>query len=371
MVRKRNKQKIADLYLEYVDGQLSEDELQEVEGYKQNDASFKQQWKSLEKIWNAEPVVSKAQFSSGQAFNKLKPKLRKQYHARQLKRSLHTYRWFVQVAAVLIAVLCLAVAIRFITQDTREPNSPTIPKHRNEVESIAKTTDQKEQKKWFHYQTRSGERKNIKLPDGTTVQLNGQSSLAYLSNSYGNTTRTVTLKGEAFFQVTKDAMHPFIVKTTDGLQAKVLGTRFNVMTNTIGQVKVSLLEGHVQISSPKQKGDVLLKPGEQACYKNNQGVKVTNFDPAVVTAWRNGNLYFNESSLADVGAALQRHFGKKIEIEANLANHRITGEFKEKTIDEIVKNIAFVTRCKSFFSKDSTEIYLWINKKSPHKVWRQ
>jgi ferric-dicitrate binding protein FerR (iron transport regulator) len=359
MVRKKNKQKIEDLYLEYIDGQLSEDELQEINGYKQNDASFKQQWKSLEKIWNAEPVVSKAQFSPDKAFNKLKPKLRKQYNARLFKRSSHTDSWSVLVAAVLIAVLCLAVAIRFITRDTWEPNSPTIPKHRKEVEFIAKTTNQKEQKKWLHYQTHSGERKNIKLPDGTTVQLNGQSSLAYLSNSYGNGTRTVTLTGEAFFQVTKDATHPFIVKTTDGLQTKVLGTKFNVMTNTIGQVKVSLLEGRVQISSPKQKGDVLLKPGEQACYKNNQGIEVTNFDAAVVTAWRNGNLYFNESSLADVGAALQRHFGKKIKIEATLVNHRITGEFKEKTIDEIIKNIAFVTRCKCFFSKDSTKIYLW------------
>ena len=72
----------------------------------------------------------------------------------------------------------------------------------------------------------NGEKQVITMSDSTTVILNSGSVLIYPEN-FGADEREVYLTGEAIFDVTKDASHPFIVKTSD-FSIKVLGTLFNV-----------------------------------------------------------------------------------------------------------------------------------------------
>jgi ferric-dicitrate binding protein FerR (iron transport regulator) len=66
------------------------------------------------------------------------------------------------------------------------------------------------------------------LPDGSRVWLNNASVLRY-PVAFTGTDRTVELAGEAYFEVARDAAHPFRVKVQDGATVEVLGTSFNIM----------------------------------------------------------------------------------------------------------------------------------------------
>lgn len=89
----------------------------------------------------------------------------------------------------------------------------------------------------------------ITLPDRTKVTLNRYSSLTY-PDRFKADRREVQLQGEAYFEVEKDTLHPFIVKA-DPVEVEVLGTHFNVEAYPgDAEVKTTLLEGSVAVSAP-------------------------------------------------------------------------------------------------------------------------
>lgn len=118
-------------------------------------------------------------------------------------------------------------------------------------------------------QTKKGSKTNLTLPDGSKVWINADSKLTY-DESFGKTTRDVTLVGEAFFEVAKDKARPFIVHTK-AMNIKVLGTVFNVrayLDETTTQT--SLLEGLVDVYL-NQNGNkkISLNPNEKIIIHNN------------------------------------------------------------------------------------------------------
>lgn len=101
------------------------------------------------------------------------------------------------------------------------------------------------------------------LSDGTKVFLNADSELEYPVEFTGEK-RVVDLKGEAYFEVKKDSLHPFIVRI-NGAEVTVLGTSFNVNTyGDDGHVYTTLVNGVVQVSSKKNGQEEVLKPGMQS-----------------------------------------------------------------------------------------------------------
>src|SRR5690606_12033167 len=130
------------------------------------------------------------------------------------------------------------------------------------------------------------------LSDGTKVWLNAGSSLKYPLHFSGDQ-RLVTLKGEAYFDVSHNAKQPFIVNV-NGTQIKVLGTQFNV--NAYNRVTATLVEGSVAISNAS--GLQLLKPGEEARVGKNITLHPADIDK--VTAWKNGYFYFKSDNIVDI-----------------------------------------------------------------------
>lgn len=115
----------------------------------------------------------------------------------------------------------------------------------------------------------AGSRTNIVLPDGTEVSLNAGSVLRY-HRGFGIRERNVTLDGEGYFKVAKNAEVPFFVKTND-VQVQVVGTVFNVRAyDDDNYVMVSLLEGRVNLSASAN-SVMKLFPNEQALYNKNTG----------------------------------------------------------------------------------------------------
>lgn len=103
------------------------------------------------------------------------------------------------------------------------------------------------------------------LPDSSKAFLNKNSKLSYPSLFAAN--RSVTLSGEAFFEVRHDSLHPFVVHTS-GTLVRVLGTSFNVRENADGEVFVGVLSGKVVFSSDKWPRDstVVLKAGDSGTF---------------------------------------------------------------------------------------------------------
>lgn len=102
----------------------------------------------------------------------------------------------------------------------------------------------------------------INLPDGTRVWLNENTQIEYPSK-FSDDQRTVTLKGEAFFEVKHDQSRPFII-SSGAIKTTVLGTSFNVKAYTDIQPEVSVRTGKVKVESTKN--TVLLERGEKATY---------------------------------------------------------------------------------------------------------
>ena len=121
----------------------------------------------------------------------------------------------------------------------------------------------------------------VKLPDGSSVWLNAASSLTYPIAFSNGKKRIVELKGEAYFEVAKDKLHPFVVKTARQ-EVEVLGTSFNINSYLDEPtVKTTLLEGNVRVSADGLPAKVLV-PDEQAVLSNNEiSILRVIFNPSV------------------------------------------------------------------------------------------
>lgn len=149
----------------------------------------------------------------------------------------------------------------------------------------------------------------ITLSDGTKIYLNSQSKLTYPVSFKGKKVREVYMEGEAYLQVEPNPSCPFIVKSSR-LQAKVLGTSFNVKDYPDEQTfGVVLVEGKLQVNH--ESGDqILLSPGEEVYGDEDSGTfgKRRGADIEGSTAWMHELLYFNNRTLEDIAKDLERRY---------------------------------------------------------------
>lgn len=159
--------------------------------------------------------------------------------------------------------------------------------------------------------TTGGQQYQLILPDRSKVWLNAASSIKYPSSFAALKNRVIELNGEAYFEVAKDKMHPFIVKTAQQ-EVEVLGTHFNIYAYNNGEeTKTTLLEGSVQLN-----GGILLKPNEQGTSSaNGISVKVVNANDAI--AWKQGDFIFKNQELTTTMRQIARWYNVAIIYEPN------------------------------------------------------
>lgn len=171
------------------------------------------------------------------------------------------------------------------------------------------------------------------------MTLNHFSSLTYPEKFKGKH-REVGLKGEAYFEVTKNQEHSFIVQT-ESVNVEVLGTHFNVESYPEDpEVKTTLLEGSVVVSNKANSVRMVLKPNESAIYnkvKKSMTLEVSD-RAAEEIAWRNGELVFSNLPLQEIARQLSNTFGVNISIaDKALQNYRITARFSDgEGLDQIL-----------------------------------
>ncbi|GAE16078.1 FecR family protein [Bacteroides pyogenes] len=179
----------------------------------------------------------------------------------------------------------------------------------------------------------------VHLPDGTKVTLNHHSSLSYPKH-FKRKNRTVTLTGEAFFDVKKDKRHPFIVET-EAIRVQVLGTLFNINAYKNNScIETTLLEGSVAVGNREKTDCLILKPNEKAIYNKVGGRLIRKIaeNSAIDIAWIHGELIFESTPLKEIIQELGNRFNVDIVIaDTAIQNYRITARFpNEETLETIL-----------------------------------
>ena len=216
--------------------------------------------------------------------------------------------------------------------------------------------------------TKTGDRRKMLLPDGTQVWLNAESKLEF-NEGYGKTNRSVTLSGEAYFDVVKNVDLPFTIETNK-IHIKVTGTAFNVKAYPGEKVsETSLIRGRVEVTvnaRPDEK--YILKPNEKLVIRDEEEVKTSaasadkrttqepliqlgyvNFlgtdSAAVETSWVYDRLVFDEETMANIAQKLNRWYGVNIDItDPLLADQKLTYTIRKETITQALNNMQYALR---------------------------
>lgn len=232
---------------------------------------------------------------------------------------------------------------------------------------------------WINFENDSGITKTIELADQSTVMLEPFSTLKY-PTVFGGSQRMVFLKGEAFFDIARDTMKPFMVYANKTI-TKVLGTSFRV-TAYEGQeeVEVDVKSGKVavyaQVASeklPKEKKQMVVqtdekmfipRPDKKLEVTPNQRVvfdakasdmirMVTELPQVIAKLETLPKFKFENDSVVKVFEALEIAYGIDFQFdEQNLANCLITTELNDEPLFEKL-NIICIALDLKFKEKDA------------------
>jgi transmembrane sensor len=229
-------------------------------------------------------------------------------------------RYFYRAAAVILVILSVAI-YRFNLQPI-ETSADTSP-----VPVIQKVNP-------------PGQKSRVHLPDGSIVWLNAESELQF-PQEFDSLSRIVQLSGEAFFEVAKDPKRPFTVETGD-LKTTAIGTTFNIKAyQDQDYVQVALASGKVKVSS-NEANALYLNPGNCIEYnKDDQHLKLVEYDISVATCWKDGVLLFKEADFHSIIQELERWYGVTIQV-INKPRQDITfsGKFTNEYLGNVLKSMS-------------------------------
>ncbi len=312
-----------DLLVKFITGQCSVGEISEVEQWLAGSPENQNHFDELEATW---VLSSKSypdlHFDSKSAWNKVSEKIDEiekpvqSLNPESPKRigSRKSIYYFTAIAAALLIGV-------FISQTLfLDP----IPK-----ETIVASLD--------------GKLSKILL-DGSSISLNDGSEISY-SDDFNENSRTVKLKGEAFFDIKPDKNKPFIIKSEFG-NIRVLGTSFNVIARENSNFEVQVETGLVQLfttsNENKDTSSIFLEAGNSGIinYQTGALLKVNKKDPASLF-WLNKQLNFNKTPLSEVFNCLEKNYPINIDFDAKmLANCKLTVKFQDEDINTILQIIS-------------------------------
>ena len=194
--------------------------------------------------------------------------------------------------------------------------------------------------------TVNGQTYRLQLPDQSKVWLNAASSIKFPASFAGLKNRKVELTGEAYFEISKDKEHPFIVKTTQQ-EVQVLGTHFNINGYEDKQnTSTTLLEGSIRITNDQNKQQ-LIKPGEIATVSNSENILVAPADTKSTMAWKNGDFRFNDERIDEVMLQISRWYDIEVAYNGPISKEKFSGKIsRNKNISEVLNMLSYSNAVK-------------------------
>lgn len=218
------------------------------------------------------------------------------------------------------------------------------------------------------FAAKDGERKSVRLPDGSQVIINSGSTLT-LADDFDETGREVTLEGEVYFDIRSNEQKPFVIHTKAS-EVKVLGTAFNVRAYPSEETEVaSLVRGAIQVRIKTGSGlsdRYLLKPmqkmiihkteqpeekGKTATTEKKKHQLPSRIDSMIInkiiddvaeTAWTKNKLVFDNETLEEAALRMQKWYGIEIRFEnPELKSIRYTGSYEGETLEKVLEAIQY------------------------------
>ncbi len=190
-----------------------------------------------------------------------------------------------------------------------------------------------------------GQMSQVTLSDGTKIWLNSGTTLRY-PERFAEKQRSVSVVGEAYFQVAKNPDKPFTVNSVD-MKIEVLGTSFNLSAyKEEKSSSVTLVEGKVAIQDNAGKTIAYLNPGQIATKnKRENTLKIREVQTNFYMAWTEGKIFFDDERLDQIAFKLERWFNVEISFaDEQLKSNRFTGTIlKNKPIDQIMQALELLS----------------------------
>lgn len=184
------------------------------------------------------------------------------------------------------------------------------------------------------YRTAIGEQRQIALSDDVSIDLNTASTLNVETSQAVD--RIELLSGEAAMAARPEVSKPMVVLAAGG-QTSARGASFNLRCMD-GVVSVTCLRGTVEVAYRRQR--VVLAARQQVSYgRGNLGAAIS-IDPAVVVAWQQHMLVFQNEPLVRVIDEVNRYRpGKIVLMKSEVANRQVTARFKLDRLDDVVTQV--------------------------------
>jgi ferric-dicitrate binding protein FerR (iron transport regulator) len=329
---KNEKRNINDeLLARWLNGNLTNDERQELEEWSKADDDHSKTLKDMQRIEDDIELLKQMEaVDSKSALHKVKSRM---VHASSGLTAF--FKHWQRVAAVILIPLLAYNMYQIVSNQTRTPELAAIT--------------------WNEISTPPGLRSEFQLPDGSTVWLNANTRLKYPLN-FAKDQRLVELEGEALFDVKSNPQRPFVVDA-GAIQVEAIGTTFNVMAyRDAEQIQTALIEGKVNLYSKhgnelEQRATLL--PGQLGVYhaaSKHLQCKDENLDKYI--AWREGTLLFRNDSMEDVLAKIGRWYNVNFELMDEIdERYAYTGEFSGEPLSQVLEYIELTTPVKFTESK--------------------
>ncbi|MGW8121769.1 FecR family protein [Roseivirga echinicomitans] len=180
--------------------------------------------------------------------------------------------------------------------------------------------------------------KEFTLPDGSLVKLNANAKLT-LSENFGDSNRNVVLSGEANFDVVRNADVPFIIEAGNST-VKVLGTSFNLTTDTEEGVELDVTEGLVEFSSTVTGVKEQVSQGQSAKLdKSGKIIQKNQIKDANFSGWWTRKLEYDATPLSKVFEDLEKTYWVKIDYNKEIGACTLTTTFQGVSIENVIKTI--------------------------------
>lgn len=183
-----------------------------------------------------------------------------------------------------------------------------------------------------------GNIKEITLPDGSKVWLNNSATLKYPQH-FSEKERNVYLEGEAYFEVTKNHLKPFIVESS-AMRVRVLGTKFNFKCSKKSTIaEASLIEGEIEVKGNQDEGMIILAPGQRAeLNTKSRRLTVKQVNTKMDAVWHDDFIPFEKADIFMIAKTLERFYHARIILSPDIKSDKTySGVLKRKaTIDSVL-----------------------------------
>lgn len=302
------------LMAKYLSGNCNEVEKKLIQHWIEQNEKNRKLYEHLLLLWNTPPNTDvDIKSDAKKAWKKLEKKLT------QKQKNKNNYYWTLRIAAAI----ALLIGIFFIYQFIGSKSQSQLSKNQAALISLSNI---------------GSEAKQILLPDSSIVYLNQHSEINYLSNYLTN--RNVKLKGEAYFEIRKDSLHPFTVNCNSN-QVKVLGTSFNVKTDKQQNLITTVFSGRVALYNEKTEKIILNKGEEGICKQDGLLGKNSAIDKNTL-AWKTGTLIFENDNLAYICETLSNYYHKTIVADKIKEDqYKLNTTFKKEKLENVLEIISF------------------------------